>query len=63
MYLDSGKVLLFHGVRYRLKVSGKCDLKDELLPTVGGWSLHYGHRGRVVDAGEVARRGRTLYSN
>lgn len=58
-----GKFCFSMGVRYRLKASGKCDLNDELLPSVSGWSLHPGHGGRVVDAGEVVRRGRMLYAN
>lgn len=38
------------GVRYRLQVSGKCDLQDKLLPSVSGWSSHHGHGGSVVDS-------------
>lgn len=45
------------GFRYRLQVSGKCDLKDELLPLVSGWSWHHGHGGSVVDSAVASEGG------
>lgn len=44
-------------VSYRLKVRGKCDLKDELLPSLRGWSLHHGHGGSVVDSAVAGEGG------